>query len=183
MDEFDETVEAFVAAIRAHATAARSGGDLAAAIRAYDAAAEAYEEALEDHGVEPPWYADADDYDPDAAPPPNPVAGERIAVRARADFVVTDPAAVLAAGTAARRRAYEDDAAEECRHVGEAVYELVHDAGPVLPMLDVPGLDRGDALLVVHRADAASRARDIGDLTVEDTEEQLFELGERYEPD
>ncbi|HVF03348.1 MAG TPA: hypothetical protein VNA20_00770 [Frankiaceae bacterium] len=183
MDDFDETVEAVVTAIRAHATAVRSGGDVAGTIRAYDAAAEVYEEALGDLGAEPPWYADADDYDPDAAPPPQPASGERIAVRARADFVVTDPAAVLEAGTAARRRVLADGAAEPCQHVGEAVYELVHDAGPVLPMLDVTGLERGDALLVVHRADSSSRPRDVGALVVDDADEQLFELAERYEPD
>ena len=169
MDELDVSLDAVVEAIRAHAAAVRSGGDVAAAIRAYDDVAEAYEDALGAYDAEPPWYADAD-----AEPPPDVDAGGRVAVRVRADFTVTDLAALLAAGTAARRRVWEDPAAPQCQGVGEVVYELVHDAGPILPMLDVPGLARREAILVVHRTETVAAGS--GDLGVAEGDEQLFEL-------
>lgn len=174
MDDLDEALDAVVASLRAHAAAVRTGGDVAAAVRAFDDAADAYEEALSDIGSAAPWVAAYD------AAPAVPAAGERIAVRVRADFVVTDLAAVLEAGTAARRRTTGDPAAPPCAGVGEVVYELVRDAGPVLRMLDVPGLERDGALLVVHRAPRQAPAS-VDDLAVADDEEPVFELAERWE--
>lgn len=171
MDDFDARLERVLDAVRAHAAAVRSGGDVAAAIRAYDDAAEGYEEALADLGAEPPWYADADE-----EPPPALDDGDRVAVRARADFVVSDLPALLRVGTDARRRNWADSEAPPCVGVGEAVYELVHDAGRVFPMLDRPGLERRDAVLVVHRTSATAVSAD--DIAVADGEEQLYELME-----
>lgn len=174
MDQIDSTLDALVGALRAHADAIRSGGDVAAAIVAFDTAADAYWESLDPYDEAPPWIADAEDYGDD--PPPDAATGDPVAVRARADFVVTDRDAFLAAGTEARRRAHEDPAAPPCLSAGEAFYELVHDAGPVLPMLDVPGLDRRNALFVVHRTDSAILG--VQSLAVAEDEEQMFELGE-----
>jgi hypothetical protein len=175
MDQIDSTLDALVAALRAHAAAIRSGGDVAAAIEAFDA----YWEALDPYEEAPPWIAAPEDYD-DGEEPPDAVTGDPVSVRVRADFLVTDREALLAAGTEARRRAWADPVAPPCPSVGEACYELVHDAGPVLAMFDVPGFERRNALLVVHRTE--TDVLGVQSLAVGEDEEQLFELAEVYGP-
>jgi hypothetical protein len=146
-------VEALVDAVRRHGAEVlaltgrqadlqvvfRAGADLARAARSYaDAQFDltgtipTFDPDLEDE--------DEDDEDEDVFAD----ASARLLLVHRAEYAVTDPDAVLAAGRAAYRRVWPDDteqdAAVDVTSVGRALYQVQHDGG--LSALDrVPGLE------------------------------------------
>jgi hypothetical protein len=126
-----------------------------------------------------------------------------IAIRARYDYVVSDPDALIRAGQAARLRAlggdseepaeggedYDESANEPVTHVGEAIYELFHAGGVPFGALDVPELEPGSGFVTVHRVqvpldpeEVAGPGADLEDLFLADEdEEEVYTLGEpRY---
>ena len=150
---FAVEVEALVDAVRRHGAEIlartgrqadipvifRAGADLARAARSYSDAQfdltgtmPTFEPDLEDEDEE----EDEEDVFADA--------GARVLLLHQAEYAVTDPDAVLAAGRAAYRRVWPDDTEEDAivdvSSVGRAVYQLQHAGG--LSALDlVPGLE------------------------------------------
>lgn len=178
-DGLDTALEQVIAAARLHLDAVRAGAEdpiVEAAYRELNNASSAYDELLfETYDEVTPWQADslaALDLDRDGRLGASPVPGGNlptvdslvmgdgmvIAVRQRRDFVVSDLAALLQAGTRARAAqgsaADADDegfdATAPVSEVGEAVYELVQAAGGALTGLDVAELEAGNGVLMVN---------------------------------
>jgi hypothetical protein len=160
-DELDAALARVFEAARAHLAAVRSGADdevVEAAYRVFNNASAAYDELLfETYDEVTPWQVDTlDESDFDESE----LAGDgmTIAVRQRRDYIVPDVAALLTAGTAARRaQGFNADAdvegieAEfEVTDVGEAVYELLQAAGGSLTGLDVEHLEARNGVLMVN---------------------------------
>lgn len=126
-----------------------------------------------------------DEIGPSGAPPMT------ITVRARYDYQIADPDALIQAGQLARIRSWDGDphGAEPVSGVGEAVYELFHLAGSTFPALEVPELEPGSGFMTVHHTAAPLQPNDIvgpgvelDELMVsEEEDELLYDLAEpRY---
>jgi hypothetical protein len=114
-----------------------------------------------------------------------------VSIRARYDYQIPDPEALIRAGQLARIRAWDGDphGAEPVAHVGEAIYELFHLAGATYPALDIPELDPASGFVTVHRTmaplepdDIVGTGVDLEELLVADEEDELlYDLAEpRY---
>ena len=160
-DELDAALARVFEAARAHLAAVRSGADdevVEAAYRVFNNASAAYDELLfETYDEVTPWQVDTlDESDFDESE----LAGDgmTIAVRQRRDYIVPDVAALLTAGTVARRaQGFNADADVEgiepdleVTDVGEAVYELLQAAGGSLTGLDVEYLEARNGVLMVN---------------------------------
>ena len=160
-DELDSALARTYDAARAHLTAVRAGADddaVEAAYRVFNNASAAYDELLfETYDEVTPWQVDTleeSDFDE------SELAGDgmTIAVRQRRDYIVPDVAALLTAGTEARRaHGFNADPDVEgispdleVTEVGEAVYELLQAAGGSLSGLDVPELEARNGVLMVN---------------------------------
>jgi hypothetical protein len=160
-DELDAALVRAYDAARAHLTAVRAGADddaVEAAYRVFNNASAAYDELLfETYDEVTPWQVDTleeSDFEE------SELAGDgmTIAVRQRRDYIVPDVAALLTAGTEARRaHGFNADADVEgispeleVTEVGEAVYELLQAAGGSLSGLDVPELEARNGVLMVN---------------------------------
>lgn len=80
-----------------------------------------------------------------------------LTICARYDYAVPDIDALIQAGQQARNEVSagdDNDAADPVRHVGEAIYEIIHAAGPPLSALSIPALRVGSGLLTVHRTNS-----------------------------
>ena len=114
-----------------------------------------------------------------------------VTVRARYDYQIADPDALVQAGQLARLRSWDGDphGAEPVAGVGEAIYELFHLAGATFPALDVPELEPGSGFMTVHHTaaplepdDIVGPGVDLEELMVsEEEDELLYDLAEpRY---
>jgi hypothetical protein len=159
-DELDAALARAFEAARAHLAAVRAGADdevVEAAYRVFNNASAAYDELLfETYDEVTPWQVDALDEN-DFTDAELSGDGMTIAVRQRRDYVVPDVEALLSAGTAARRtHGMTGDEVEgietdhEVTDVGEAVYELLQNAGGSLSGLDVPELEARNGVLMVN---------------------------------
>jgi len=160
-DGLDEALDRVFAAAQAHLAVVRSGAAEDAVERTYrelNEASAAYDELMFDTYDEvTPWQADhlVDD---DALDRELTGDGMTIAVRQRRDYLVPDVAALLTAGTQARREqgALADvdvdglDPHTPVEDVGAAVYELFQKAGGSLTGLDVPELEARNGVLMVN---------------------------------
>jgi hypothetical protein len=139
----------------------RGGADdevVEAAYRVFNNASAAYDELLfETYDEVTPWQVDTLD-DTDFSESELSGDGMTIAVRQRRDYLVPDIEALLTAGTAARKAQgltgdHEVEGIEtdhEVTDVGEAVYELLQNAGGSLSGLDVPELEARNGVLMVN---------------------------------
>jgi hypothetical protein len=114
-----------------------------------------------------------------------------VSVRARYDYQISDPEALIQAGQLARIRAWDGEphGSEPVTHVGEAIYELFHLAGATYPALDVPELEPASGFVTVHRTavpmepdDIVGPSVDLEELLIADDEDELlYDLAEpRY---
>jgi len=115
---------------------------------------------------------DETESDPEDDPEDEP-AIPGITVLQRRDYVVTDEAAVLAAGRAAYRSLWPDDdeaaAARDVTHLGRALYQAAHAGDGFDDLNDMPGLaPTGGAVMVIRQDELLS-----GD--PEDWPQNLFE--------
>ncbi|MFI5955410.1 hypothetical protein [Cryptosporangium sp. NPDC051539] len=175
--------------------------DALGAIEGLRTSARRYEEVIFGTSGWGPVFADLDedDFDEDdehdhdhepeiehGATPPMAVT-----VRARYDYLVSDPEALIRAGQLARVRSWDGDphGAEPVAGVGEAIYELFHVSGSTFPALDVPELDPGSGFMTVHHTaaplepdDVVGPGVDLEELLVSDEEDELlYDLAEpRY---
>jgi hypothetical protein len=159
-DELDAALARTFEAARAHLAAVRAGADdevVEAAYRVFNNASAAYDELLfETYDEVTPWQVDTLD-ETDLEDTELTGDGMVIAVRQRRDYVVPDVAALLAAGTEARRSqglSGEDiegfEADHEVTDVGEAVYELLQASGGGLNALDVDQLEARNGVVMVN---------------------------------
>jgi hypothetical protein len=160
-DELDAALARTFEAARAHLAAVRAGADdevVEAAYRVFNNASAAYDELLfETYDEVTPWQVDTLDEN-DFEDTELAGDGMTIAVRQRRDYIVPDVAALLAAGTAARRSqgfaADSDveglDGDHDVTDVGEAVYELLQAAAGSLTGLDVEELEARNGVLMVN---------------------------------
>ena len=160
-DELDAALARAFEAARAHLSAVRGGADdevVEAAYRVFNNASAAYDELLfETYDEVTPWQVDTLD-DTDFSESELSGDGMTIAVRQRRDYLVPDVEALLTAGTAARKAQgltgeHEVEGIEsdhEVTDVGEAVYELLQNAGGSLSGLDVPELEARNGVLMVN---------------------------------
>ncbi|GAA3386625.1 hypothetical protein [Cryptosporangium minutisporangium] len=174
-----------------------------AAIEALRTSARRYEEVIFGTSGWGPVFADLDEddfdedeleddhehahngVDPGATPPMT------ITVRARYDYRIADPEALVRAGQLARIRSWDGDphGAEPVTGVGEAIYELFHLSGATFPALDVPELEPGSGFMTVHHTaaplepdDIVGPGVDLEELLIsEEEDELLYDLAEpRY---
>ena len=189
---FTAEVDALVEAVRAHGAAvlAQTGAEeqLPALFVAGDELARAvdrYGDAQWDlTGVFPPVHVHGHDEE-DGEPAPDEVIEVAGLVRIvhRADYAVTDPDAVLAAGRAAYLQVWpedsEQDAAVDVTELGRALYQVQH-AGGLTGFEDVPGLDPlGSTTWFV---DVTDEEEPPGDPYPEDSPQLLFRLDETFGP-
>lgn len=175
--------------------------DALAAIEGLRTSARRYEEVIFGTSGWGPVFADLDedDFDEDddehdhepeelvttGAPPMT------VTVRARYDYQIADPDALIQAGQLARIRSWDGDphGAEPVTGVGEAIYELFHLAGSTFPALEVPELEPGSGFMTVHHTaaplqpdDVVGAGVDLEELLIsEEEDELLYDLAEpRY---
>jgi hypothetical protein len=174
-----------------------------AAIEALRASARRYEEVIFGTSGWGPVFADLDeeefDEDDDGDDEEHGHNGAEVAaepaitvtIRARYDYQIPDPDALVQAGQLARIRAWDGDphGAEPVTHVGEAIYELFHLAGATFPALDIPELEPASGFVTVHRTETPLEPDDIVGpgvdleelLIADDEDELLYDLAEpRY---
>lgn len=173
--------------------------DALAAIEALRTSARRYEEVIFGTSGWGPVFADLDE-DEDDEDDEDHTHGElatsgtppmTVTVRARYDYQIADPDALIQAGQLARLRSWDGDphGAEQVVGVGEAIYELFHVAGATFPALDVPELEPGSGFMTVHHTaaplepdDIVGPGVDLEELLIsEDEDELLYDLAEpRY---
>ncbi|TQS43131.1 hypothetical protein [Cryptosporangium phraense] len=114
-----------------------------------------------------------------------------VTVRARYDYLIPDPDALIRAGQLARMRSWDGDphGAEPVAGVGEAIYELFHLSGATFPALEVGELEPGSGFMTVHHTaaplepdDVVGPGVDLEELLISDEEDELlYDLAEpRY---
>lgn len=165
---FAVETEALIEAVRRHGAAVlaltgrradipvilTAGADLARAARSYADA------QFDLTGTTPTFDLEADD-DLEEEEDVFPDAGAGVLLVHQAEYAVTDPEAVLAAGRAAYRRVWPDDtepdAAADVTSLGRALHQLQHDGG-LSALGRVPGLEEaGSSTWYLDSADEDGR--------------------------
>ncbi|GAA0280793.1 hypothetical protein [Cryptosporangium japonicum] len=175
--------------------------DALAAIEGLRTSARRYEEVIFGTSGWGPVFADLDEDDFDEDDDEDDDAPEQlvtsgappmtVTVRARYDYQIADPDALIQAGQLARIRSWDGDphGAEPVAGVGEAIYELFHLAGSTFPALEVPELEPGSGFMTVHHTaaplqpdDVVGAGVDLEELLIsEEEDELLYDLAEpRY---
>ena len=194
---FTAEVEALAEAVRAHGAAVLAQTGAQAELPALFAAGDELARAVDSYGdaqwdltgVFPPvhvhGHGDPDGAEDDGADPGAvvEVAG-LVRIVHRADFAVTDPEAVLAAGRAAYREVWpedgEEDAAADVTDLGRALYQVQH-AGGLAGLEDVAGLDPlGSTTWYVDVTDEEEPPEDP---YRDDSPQLLLRLDETFGPD
>ncbi|MDQ1682922.1 MAG: hypothetical protein QOH99_1463 [Frankiaceae bacterium] len=163
-EDIDRALDAVAATARVHLEAVRAHGpEATVTMDAYDACAEAaveYERLLgEQFDESAPWSPeleldDEEETDVGVVGDVSMTGGvpsdeQWIAVRVRADYFVEDEQALLAAADAAATAAGLTEWTP-VRSVGDAFAVLLGSAAPVIAVLDVPGMQRGNGTATVH---------------------------------
>jgi hypothetical protein len=188
-----ESLEPLVAALREHAATMAAGGSSnavkMAAVNRVRAAAEGYVDAVFEATGWGNVFADlfnddtdddADDAEDGTDEPPARDGRLLLTVRARYDYAVPDPAALMRAGQQARARGWEANphGVSEVTHVGEAIYELLHHSPATLAALAIPELEPGSGLVTVQSTAAPLSPRDLEDADPGADLDELFLAGD-----